>query len=61
MQKYLPCLRMCYTGKDWMLRVAYLCYVVLETAAGASLTGQRVMSWCLLDMIILAIHLDIVM
>ena len=44
-----------------MLQTALLCYVMLKMPAQASLSGAGVISWSVLDMVIMAIHLDVVM
>ena len=47
--------------KYGMLRTALLCYVMLKTPTRASLSGAGVISWSVLDMVIMAIYLDVVM
>jgi len=44
-----------------MLRTALLCYLMLIMPARASLSEEGVISWSVLDMVIVAIHLDVVM
>ena len=44
-----------------MLQTALLCYVMLITPAQASLSEEGVISWSVLDMVIVPIHLEVVM
>ena len=44
-----------------MYRVTHPCNIVCKLPAGASLSGVGAISWRVLDMVIMAIHLDIVM